>query len=112
MRWLSALCGLIGLTGSLWAGNPPPATQGAIDFQRDIKPILDRSCVACHGPAKQRGGLRLDDGEHALKGGNSGIVLRPGDASGSRLLQLVAGLDADLTMPPKDQPRLSPQEIG
>jgi len=116
-----ALCGLFALTGFLWAGDDPvridinklpPAAQGPVDFQRDIKPIFDRSCLSCHGPRKQRGGLRLDDGSAALKGGNSGAVIRPGEAAGSRLLQLVAGLDADVTMPPKDQPQLTRQEIG
>src|SRR5262245_47722373 len=98
MRRISALSGLFALTGFLWAADDPvridasklpPAAQGPIDFQRDIKPIFDRSCLSCHGPAKQRGGLRLDDGTAALKGGNSGVVIRAGDAPGSRLLHLV-----------------------
>src|SRR5947207_14226654 len=36
----------------------PPATSRPIDFLKDIRPILVRSCHACHGPAKQRGRLR------------------------------------------------------
>src|SRR5436190_22340546 len=114
MRQFSVLCGLLGLGSLLWAADDPtrvdvrqlpPAAAGTVDFQRDIKPILDRSCVSCHGSAKQRGGLRLDDGTAALKGGNSGSVIRPGDALGSRLLHVVAGLDADVTMPPKERPQ-------
>src|SRR5437899_1120540 len=42
-------------------GKLPPATPRAIDFRRDVEPIFARACVSCHGPAKQRGGLRLDD---------------------------------------------------
>jgi len=38
----------------------PAAASGTIDFARDIQPILAKNCLACHGPAKQRGGLRLD----------------------------------------------------
>jgi Protein of unknown function (DUF1549)/Protein of unknown function (DUF1553)/Planctomycete cytochrome C len=90
----------------------PPATPGTIDFQRDIKPILTRSCVSCHGPEKQRGGLRLDSRVATLEGGNSGQVLKPGDADRSRLLRIVAGLDPDVQMPPKGKTRLTAAEVG
>src|SRR5262249_40830270 len=43
---------------------------------------------------------------------NSGPVLLPGRASQSRLLLVVAGLDADLRMPPEGKPRLTAPEIG
>jgi len=82
------------------AANLPPAAPSLIDFQRDIKPIFVKSCISCHGPAKHKGGLRLDDGTEAMKGGNSGAVIKAGDAAHSRLLLLVAGLDADRRMPP------------
>jgi hypothetical protein len=83
-----------------------------IDFQRDIKPLLARSCLACHGPEKQRGGLRLDSRLEALKGGNSGSVLRPGDAANSQLFRIVAGLDPELKMPPQGKPSLTKVEIA
>src|SRR5688572_29252656 len=79
----------------------PPTANRAVDFQRDVQPIFAKSCVSCHGPIKQRGGLRLDDGTEALKGSNSGAVIKPGDAAHSRLLHLVAGLDPDTRMPPE-----------
>ncbi|HEY7152510.1 MAG TPA: c-type cytochrome domain-containing protein, partial [Gemmataceae bacterium] len=56
-----------------------------VDFTRDIQPILTRSCLKCHDARKQRGGLRLDQGQAALRGGDSGIVIKPGDAAHSRL---------------------------
>ena len=90
----------------------PPAAKGTIDFAHDIRPILERSCLKCHGPDKQKGGLRLDDAKSALAGGNSGPVILPGDkAAESRLLVLVAGLDAELKMPP-DGPALSAEDVG
>src|SRR5690242_9568650 len=94
----------------LWAAAPgqlPAAAPGTMDFDRDVHPILARSCLSCHGPLRQKGGLRLDDRDAALKGGNSGAVLRPGDVAGSRLLRVVAGLDPDLTMPPQGKPPLT-----
>jgi hypothetical protein len=90
----------------------PPAAARTVDFQRDIRPLFARACLSCHGAAKQRGGLRLDDGAAALKGGDSGAVLKPGDAVNSRLLRLVAGLDPDLKMPPGDRPPLGADEVG
>ncbi|HJT78459.1 MAG TPA: DUF1549 domain-containing protein, partial [Gemmataceae bacterium] len=90
----------------------PPALPGAVDFDRDIHPILARSCLACHGALRQKGGLRLDDGAAALKGGNSGPVLRPGSAARSRLLFIVAGLDPDLRMPPGRKAPLTAEEVG
>jgi hypothetical protein len=89
----------------------PPAASGTVDFSRDIQPIFVRVCQKCHGTEKQKGGLRLDDGIEALKGGNSGAVIQPGDGSHSRLLHLVAGLDPDLHMPPRG-PALTADEIG
>jgi hypothetical protein len=93
------------------AGQLPAAAPEKMDFQRDIRPIFARACFACHGGGKHKGGLRLDVGSEALKGGDSGVVIKPRDAAHSRLLLLVAGLDADLKMPPRG-PGLSTAEIG
>ena len=90
----------------------PPASGKAIDFERDVRPIFVAACVSCHGAAKQRAGLRLDDGAEALKGGNSGQVLKPGDAAGSRLFLMVAGLDAETKMPPEGKKPLSKDELA
>jgi hypothetical protein len=56
--------------------------------------------------------LRLDDGRAALVGGNGGAVIAPGKAVQSRLLHLVAGLDAETVMPPKGRAPLSKADIG
>jgi hypothetical protein len=90
----------------------PPAAKGKIDFAKDVRPILATACLSCHGPDKQRGGLRLDDGTAALRGGNGGAVIKPGDATGSRLLALVAGLDPEGRMPPKEKPSLTEEQVG
>ena len=109
---------LVGLGGAVLGDEkkpelaklPPPA-KDAVDFQRDVQPILAKRCHECHGPMKQSSGLRLDASEAALKGGNSGPVIVPGKSADSRLIHLVAGLDAELKMPPKG-PALSAEEIG
>jgi hypothetical protein len=90
---------------------PPPA-EGKIDFDADVRPILAARCVKCHGPAKQKGGLRLDTRAHALAGGNSGAALAVGKGAESKLIHAVARADPDLAMPPKDAERLTAAEVG
>lgn len=89
----------------------PPAATGAIDFARDIQPILQTRCLECHGAAKHKAGLRLDDGKAALRGGDSGAVIVPGKSAASRLIHVVAGADAETKMPPKGPP-LTAAEVG
>lgn len=81
-----------------------------VDFRREIQPILRRACISCHGSEKRKGGLRLDNGAEALKGGNSGPVIVPGRADESRLFQLISGKDAELAMPPRGD-KLAKSEI-
>src|SRR3954470_7300538 len=85
-------------------------SQAKVDFARDIEPLLARRCLMCHGPQQQLSGLRLDSREAALKGGASGIDIKPGDSAGSRLLRLVSGTDR-VTMPPAGA-KLSAPEIA
>lgn len=90
-------------------GLPPAATR-RIDFKADVEPLF-RQCYACHGPAQQLGGLRLDRKREALRGGNSGPSIIPGKSAESRLVQMVAGYEVKFVMPPAGE-RLSADEIG
>ena len=92
-------------------GKLPPAAAGKVDFARDILPILQQRCQACHGAGLQSGGLRLDSQAAALKGGYSGPAFIAGDSAGSRLVQLVAGLVKDRVMPMAG-PRLTAEQVG
>jgi hypothetical protein len=89
---------------------PPPATA-AVDFKRDVEPILSRNCHRCHGVKLAVNGLRLDDRKAALAGGHSGPVIRPGSSRESKLIQMVAGLDGNRLMP-FEGTRLTDGEIG
>src|SRR5436190_2437261 len=60
-----------------------------VDFVKEIQPILQQSCVKCHGAEKQKGKLRLDSREAALKGGKDGVVLIAGDAEKSELYRRI-----------------------
>ncbi len=72
-------------------------------FRDQVKPLLDNKCVSCHGADKQKGGLRLDSRAAALKGGEHGASIVPGDVKKSLLLQAVRHATRDLAMPPKEK---------
>jgi mono/diheme cytochrome c family protein len=69
-------------------------------FERRIRPILAENCVSCHGPEKQKSGLRLDSRPGMLKGSESGPVIMPGDPDDSPLIEAVRRTGAN-PMPPK-----------
>ena len=69
---------------------PAPAAR-TIDFTRDIKPILQNSCVKCHGRGRSKGGFSLETRDAMLEGGDSGAALVVGESEKSHLITLVAG---------------------
>lgn len=92
-----------------------PATAAAadpVDYARDVKPILLKHCVGCHGPDKQRSGLRLDTAQSALTGGNNGPAVIPGKAATSRLIQALRSENDVPVMPPPKEPRLTAKEVA
>jgi len=70
-------------------------------FEQRIRPLLIANCIDCHGPDKQKGGLRLDSRAGWQTGGDSGPALVPGKIAESKLWQAVCYTDRDLKMPPK-----------
>ena len=74
----------------------------AVDYLRDVKPLLAHKCYACHGALKQQAGLRLDTGLSILKGGDSGSPIIPGNPDDSLLLDVLTG-DAGFQMPPANE---------
>ena len=70
----------------------PARAADRVDFNRQIKPILEVNCVRCHGPEKPKGRLRLDTLAGALKGGDNGTALVPGKPD-QNILSLVEGAD-------------------
>lgn len=98
------------------SSSEPAAGEGKekVDFERDVRPILQRSCYSCHGPDKQTSGYRLDVRQTAFKGGDTGSpAIVPHDATASLLMRYVQGTEADMLMPPADSdlPKLSAEEI-
>ena len=84
---------------------------GAVDFVKDIQPILTERCHSCHGPHKQEAALRLDHKPSALKGGDFGLAIKPGHGSESILVQAIEGKIPKMQMPRKGDP-LTPGQIA
>ncbi|MCB9874555.1 MAG: PSD1 domain-containing protein [Planctomycetaceae bacterium] len=92
------------------------ADEPAVDFSRDILPLLSDNCFQCHGPdeANREAGLRLDKQEGAFADLDSGdIAIVPGKSDLSSVYQRIAATDPELRMPPADSgKKLTPDEIA
>ena len=85
---------------------------GAVDYFKQVRPILEAKCYDCHRGAKPKGRLLLDDPAGALKGGKSGTpALVPGKPLESELFARITTNDEDEIMPPKGE-RLTKQEVA
>ena len=92
-------------TGTNAAGNVAP-----VDYVRQVKPLLEKRCYACHGSLAQKGNLRLDTGELIRKGGENGAAVVGGKSAESLLLERVSAPEPALRMPPEGA-ALAPAEI-
>jgi mono/diheme cytochrome c family protein len=91
--------------------GPRHLVAAPVDFVREVRPILEKHCYACHGEKEQKSGLRLDIREAAFKGGDGyGPSIVPNKAGDSPLIQLVSSGDKDERMPPQGE-GLSKAEI-
>jgi len=73
------------------------------DYLQHVKPILRERCFACHGALKQEANLRLDTAAFAVKGGESGAAVKPGDVDASLVLRRVMAADSAERMPPPQE---------
>lgn len=80
---------------------PPPAKEQGLTYQKDIHPILEASCVRCHGQERPKAGLRLDSLDGVLKGSKDGKIVSPGSGEKSLIVLAASQLDPKTAMPPK-----------
>ena len=77
--------------------------RAAVDFQKEVAPVIAEYCLKCHGPDKSKGGLNLTTLEGAtklLKSGSTAVVPSHPDKSG--IVARLASPDPDEQMPPPD----------
>lgn len=86
--------------------------QNTLVYADIIAPIFEEKCVSCHGKAKQKGKLKLDQIEHVLKGGKNGFY--HGSEEGKIALisyRMKLPLSDKQHMPPKGKTQLNEKEI-
>jgi formylglycine-generating enzyme required for sulfatase activity len=78
------------------------AAADKVDFEAQIKPLIELNCLSCHKEGHAKGNLRFDNRASAFKGGDTGPAIVPGDLVKSLLYKaLTAPADDDILMPPK-----------
>ncbi|MEO8427575.1 MAG: SUMF1/EgtB/PvdO family nonheme iron enzyme, partial [Verrucomicrobiota bacterium] len=90
--------------GANWPAGARLVAVRRIDFAKDIQPILELNCVACHRDGHVKGGLRLDTKTDAFKGGEGGPGIVPGNPKSSSVYtSTVVQPDDEKLMPPKNK---------
>ena len=95
----------------------PPAANAKGSYKKDIKPLIEKSCLNCHGPKKRpKGKFRIDTRKLALKGGSEGVAIIPGKSKKSPLSYFITDQVVDYEMPPTDKrekyPKLTKKQIA
>lgn len=85
------------------ASAEPPASN-TVDFNRDIRPVFQQRCFACHGALKQQAGLRLDTASAILRGSDSGKIIEVNQSASSLLIHRLKSSEPEERMPPEGQP--------
>ena len=79
-------------------------------FEKEVRPLLVKYCLDCHGPTKARAGLRLDTRAGWQKGGDGGPAITPGKPDDSLILKAIHARDGLKRMPPEG--KLTAREIA
>ena len=88
------------------------AANGDVEYEQQIKPLLEHKCYACHGAFRQQAGLRLDTAVALKRGGDSGTPIVSGEPNESLLIDVLTG-DAGFRMPPENEGTpLTEQELN
>jgi len=95
---------------------PPAAAKKGVTYAADIKPLIEQSCVKCHGGEKPKGKYSMETKESLIKGGPGGAPVVVGNSAKSALVHYIADLVTDSEMPPTDKrdkyPALTKEQIG
>lgn len=104
---LSPMLGLM-LTLSVFGARALAQAPAKVDFVNDVQPLLRENCLDCHGPSKQKAGMRLDRRSSALKAFSRRVV--PGNSANSMVYHRLIGNEYGPQMPPKAA--LHPEQVA
>ncbi|MEE2889308.1 MAG: c-type cytochrome domain-containing protein [Planctomycetota bacterium] len=88
-----------------------PESPADIFFRNRVQPIFEAHCYECHGPEKQKSGLRLDLREAAMADREFPTIV-PGDVDESELIMRLTLADADEDRMPPEGDRLSEEDVA
>lgn len=118
---LSVMLAAVFIAGNFAVADEKPivpakvALGRPVSFEKDVYPILDANCIACHNIAKKEGSLVLESVEALMKGGDSGASVVAGKPDESYLYQVAARIEESF-MPPLPNKvgakALTPQQVG
>src|SRR5688572_32918576 len=96
---------------------PPAAKKDGLTVEKYIKPMIENSCLKCHGAEKPKSKYRVDSREAYIKGGDTEeAAVVPGKSEKSPVVHYVADLITDMEMPPTDKrdkyPKMTAEQIG
>ena len=113
MKHRFILSGLIAASIPVFAADP---TKEQLDFfEQKVRPLLADNCYSCHSLAegKSKGGLTLDTRDGALKGGDTGKAVVPGDVSKSLIYEAMTYKNEDMKMPPSSKGgKMKPEQLA
>src|SRR5690606_18150778 len=102
---------IIGLVILAWFGYRLFRPARTIDFSADVKPILNKKCISCHGGVKAKAGFSVLFREEALAATESAKpAMIPGEPEGSERVRRISTDDPEERMPYKHEP-LSKEEV-
>ena len=120
IRYIHVLfCAFVFMVKVANAGPPIPVNAiqraDAVAFDKEVLPILQKNCLACHSASEKQGELVLESPPAILKGGDTGPAVVAGRGAESLLIQM-ASHQAETVMPPEGNDvaagNLTPQELG
>jgi ankyrin repeat protein len=91
----------------MFSGMMPAQAPAKVDFAQDVQPILRANCIECHGPDKQRAGMRIDRKSSVMKAFSRRVV--PGSSANSFIYHRIIG-EYGAPMPPDGS--LKPAQIA
>lgn len=112
MRTILSIFGCFLLLSPLFATAEEVAAEknAAVDYDKQVAPLLRKYCAGCHNTDDPAGKLAVDSFDLLMKGGEHGAPITPGNSDGSRVIRLLSG-KGEPKMPPKDEAQPSPAEI-
>ncbi|MBY0524091.1 MAG: PSD1 and planctomycete cytochrome C domain-containing protein [Gemmataceae bacterium] len=102
LRWTVTVVAFLAAfaSRSAFAADAPKLDPAQVEFfEKQVRPVLVAQCIKCHGPEKQKGGLRLDTRAAMVLGGDSGTSMVVGKPDESLLIKAIRYNDA-VQMPP------------